>query len=78
MSLTNHVVMNESLSRHIEENVMRYTAADGIMLFYPFSNEKFSITLSGENYAIIAGFIAAVAAFTFLWLYHKECSKKLD
>ncbi len=76
MNLTNHVVTNETVARHIEENVMRYTAADGIMFVYPFSNEKFSITLSEENYAIIAGFIAAVAAFTFIWLHYKERRRK--
>ncbi len=76
MNLTNHVVANETVARHIEENVMRYTAADGIMLFYPFSNEKFSITLGEESYAIIAGLIASTAAFAFIWLYRKKRSKK--
>ncbi len=74
--LANYVVANETAARHIEENIMRYTAADGIMLFYPFSSEKFSITLSIENYAIIAGFIAAIAAFVFIWMHYKDRIKK--
>jgi len=41
---------NDSLAKNIEENITIYTDADGIMLFYPFSNEKFSITLNEESY----------------------------
>ena len=71
-NLANQVISNESISRNIEENVTRYISADGIMLFYPFSNEKFSITLGEESYAIIAGIILAFAILTFLWLHFKK------
>jgi len=33
---------------------MRYTAADGIMLYYPFNSEKFSITLDEKSYPIVS------------------------
>ncbi|VVB55299.1 LexA-binding, inner membrane-associated putative hydrolase [uncultured archaeon] len=72
MNLANQVIENESISRSIEENVTRYIAADGIMLFYPFSNEKFSITLGEESYAIMAGIIITIAVLTFLWLHFKQ------
>ena len=75
-NLANQVVANESLAKNIEENITRYTAADGIMLFYPFSNEKFSITLNEGSYAIMAGFIAAIAIFAVAWLYFKEYSRR--
>lgn len=71
-NLANHVIVNESIARSIEDNVTRYIAADGIMLFYPFSNEKFSIILGEENYAIIAAIIIAIAVLTFLWLHFKQ------
>ena len=71
-NLANQVIANESISRSIEENVTRYIAADGIMLFYPFSNEKFSITLGEESYAIMAGIIITIAVLTFLWLHFKQ------
>jgi len=66
------MVSNESVAQHIEDNIMRYTAANGIMLFYPFSSEQFSITLDEKSYAIIAGFIVAIAIFVVVWLYFKE------
>jgi hypothetical protein len=50
---------------------MRYTAADGIMLFYPFNSEKFSITLDENGYAIVAGFIIVVSVLAFVWFYLK-------
>jgi membrane-bound metal-dependent hydrolase YbcI (DUF457 family) len=71
-NLANQVVRNESIAQHIEENITRYIAADGIMLLYPFSDEKFSITLDEESYAIMAGFIIVMAILTFLWLYFKK------
>ncbi len=75
-TLANQVVANESVAQHIEDNITRYTAADGIMLFYPFSGEKFSITLDEKSYAIIAGFIIVIAVITFLWLYFKVSRRK--
>ncbi len=74
-NLANQVVANESIAQHIEDNVTRYITADGIMLLYPFSDEKFSITLDEESYAIIAGLIVVIALFAFLWLYFKEHSR---
>jgi len=71
-NLANQMVSNESVAQHIEDNIMRYTAANGIMLFYPFSSEQFSITLDEKSYAIIAGFIVAIAIFVVVWLYFKE------
>lgn len=71
-NLANQVVTNESVAQSIEENVTRYIAADGIMLFYPFSNEKFSIILGEESYAIMAGTIIAIAAFAFLYVHFKQ------
>ena len=71
-NLANQVVANDSIAQHIEDNVTRYAAADGIMLFYPFSDEKFSITLGEESYAIMAGLILLIAVLTFLWLHFKE------
>ncbi len=75
-NLANQVVANGSLAQNIEENITRYMAADGIMLFYPFSNEKFSITLGEENYAIMVGFIIAIAIFAFVWLYFREYRRR--
>ena len=74
-NLANQVVTNDSLAKNIEENITRYTAADGIMLFYPFSSDKFSITLNEESYTIMAGFIAAIAVFV-VWLYFKEYRRR--
>lgn len=71
-NLANQVVANDSFAQHIEDNITRYIAADGIMLFYPFSDEKFSITLGEESYAIIAGSIIVIAVLVFLWLHFKE------
>jgi len=42
------------------------------MLLYPFSDEKFSITLNEKSYAIMAGFIIVMAMLAFLWLYFKK------
>ncbi len=72
MNLTNQVVSNESVAQNIEENVTRYIAADGIMLFYPFSDEKFSIVLNEESYAIMAGLIFGIAVLAFLRLRFKR------
>ncbi|NJD77352.1 MAG: metal-dependent hydrolase [Candidatus Methanoperedens sp.] len=74
--LANQVVANESMAQSIEASITNYIAADGIMLFYPFSSEKYSITLSEGNYTIIAGFIAAAAVFTLVWLYFKEYRRR--
>ncbi len=71
-TLTNQVVLNESVAQHIENNIMKYTAADGIMLFYPLNSEKFSITLDEKSYAIVAGFIIVMAVFTFVCFYFKR------
>lgn len=71
-NLANQVVRNESIAQHIEENITRYIAADGIMLLYPFSDEKFSITLDEKSYAIMAGFIILMAMLAFLFLYFKK------
>lgn len=71
-NLANQVVANESIAQNIQDSVMRYTSADGIVLLYPFSGEKFSIILGEESYAIIAGFILVMAAFVFLWLHFRE------
>ena len=70
--LANQVVGNESIAQNIEDNLTRYIAADGIMLFYPFSDEMFSITLDEESYAIMAGFIIVMAILAFLWLHFKK------
>lgn len=75
-TLANQIVANESVAQHIEDNITRYTAADGIMLFYPFSGEKFSITLDEKSYAIIAGLIIVIAGLAFLWLYFKGRHRK--
>lgn len=75
-NLANQVVGNDSISQHIEDNIMRYTSADGIMLFYPFSAEKFSITLGEGSYAILAGLIIVIAIISFIGLYFKECRGK--
>ncbi len=75
--LTNQVVSNESVAQHIEDNIMRYTAADGLMLFYPFNSEKFSITLDEKSYAIVAGFIIIMAVVTFVWFYFKGNPKHM-
>ncbi|MCE8428626.1 MAG: metal-dependent hydrolase [Candidatus Methanoperedens sp.] len=71
-NLANQIVSNESVAQHIEDNIMRYTAADGIMLFYPFNSEQFSITLDEKSYAIVAGFIIVTAVLAFVWLYFKR------
>lgn len=71
-NLANQVVGNESIAQNIEDNITRYIAADGIMLLYPFSHENFSIILSEESYAIIAGFIIIIATLSFLWLYFRK------
>ncbi len=75
-TLANQVVANESVAQQIENNITRYTAADGIMLFYPFSSDKFSITLDEKSYAIIAGLITVIAVLTFLLLYFKRGRRK--
>ncbi|SNQ61016.1 metal-dependent hydrolase [Candidatus Methanoperedens nitratireducens] len=75
-TLANQVVANESVAQQIENNITRYTAADGIMLFYPFSSDKFSITLDEKSYAIIAGLIIVIAVLTFLLLYFKRGRRK--
>jgi hypothetical protein len=54
--------------------MMKYTAADGIMLFYPFNSEKFSITLDEKSYAIVAGFIIVISILAFVWFYFKRKS----
>ncbi len=77
-NLANQVVGNDSIAQHIEDNIMRYTSADGIMLFYPFSAEKFSIILGEESYAIMAIFIMVMAILSFLGLYFKESCSKLE
>lgn len=71
-NLANQVVANESVAQSIEENVTSYISADGIMLFYPFSSEKFSITLGEESYAIMAGVIIVIAVLAFLHMYFKQ------
>jgi len=71
-NLANQVVANESVAQSIEENVTRLISADGIMLLYPFSSEKFSITLGEESYAIMAGIIIATAVLVFLCMYFKQ------
>ncbi len=71
-NLANQVVGNESIAQNIEDDITNYIAADGIMLLYPFSDEKFSIPLGEESYAIVAGFIMIIAALSFLWLYFRE------
>ncbi len=75
-NLANQVTGNDIISRHIEDNITRYASADGIMLLWPFSGERFSITLEERSYAIVAGFIILLALFTFLRLYFKEFSRK--
>jgi membrane-bound metal-dependent hydrolase YbcI (DUF457 family) len=74
-NLANQIVMNESIAQHIENNIMRYTAADGIMLFYPFNSETFSITLDEKSYAIVAGFIIIIAVLAFVWSHFKGESR---
>lgn len=75
-NLANQIVANESLAQKVEDSIMQLTTANGIMLFYPFTAEKFSIVLSEESYAIIAAFIAVIAvAFLFkshLFKYFKK------
>jgi membrane-bound metal-dependent hydrolase YbcI (DUF457 family) len=71
-NLANQIVSNESVAQHIEDNIMRYTAANGIMLFYPFNREEFSITLDEKSYAIVAGFIMVTALLAFVWLNFKR------
>jgi membrane-bound metal-dependent hydrolase YbcI (DUF457 family) len=70
-NLANHVVSNATMAQHIENNVMHYTAADGIMLLYPVSSKIFSITLNEKSYAIVAGFIIIIAVLASVWLYFK-------
>ncbi len=74
-NLANQVIANKSIARSIEDNVTGYIEADGIMLFYPFSNEKFYITLGEESYAIVAVIIIAIAVLTFLCLHFKQSRK---
>ncbi len=71
-NLANQIVSNESVAQHIEDNIMRYTAANGIMLFYPFNRELFSITLDEKSYAIVAGSIIVTAMLAFVWLNLKR------
>ena len=71
-NLANQIVSNESVAQHIEDNIMRYTAANGIMLFYPFNREQFSITLDEKSYAIVAGLIILTAMLAFVWLKFKR------
>ncbi len=54
---------------------MLYTAADGLMVFYPLNNEKFSIILDEKTYVIVAGFIIIMAVFTFVWFYFRRNPK---
>ncbi len=75
-NLANQIVSNESLAQHIENNIMRYTAADGIMLYYPFNSETFSIILDEKSYAIVAGFIIIIAVLALLWSYFKKESSR--
>jgi membrane-bound metal-dependent hydrolase YbcI (DUF457 family) len=70
-NMANQIVSNESIAQHIESNIMKYTSADGIMLFYPFNSEMFSITLNEKSYAIVAGFIIITAVLAFVWSYFK-------
>lgn len=42
------------------------------MLFYPLSNEKFSIILVEESYAVIASLIIIIAVLIFLGLHFRE------
>jgi membrane-bound metal-dependent hydrolase YbcI (DUF457 family) len=72
-NVANQIIGNDIIAQHIENNVMRYASADGIMLLWPFSNERFSITLEEKSYAIVAGFIIIIAVLSFLWLY---CRRK--
>lgn len=72
--LASNVVSNQTTALNIETNVMRYTAADGIMLFYPFNNESFSITLDEKSYPIVAGFIVVISILAFIWFYFKRKS----
>ncbi len=75
-NLANQVVGNDIIAQHIEDNITRYASADGIMLFWPFSGVRFSITLEEKSYAIMAGFIIIIAILSFLWLHSKEFSRK--
>jgi hypothetical protein len=74
-NLANQIVSNESVAQHIEDNIMRYTAANGIMLFYPVNSEQFSITLDDKSYPIVAGFIIITAVLAFIWLNFKRESQ---
>ncbi|MEM2924245.1 MAG: hypothetical protein QXJ68_00960 [Methanocellales archaeon] len=65
-NIANQIVANESLAQNVENNIMQLTSADGIMLFYPFSLEKYSIILTEESYVFIAALIAGVAVIFFL------------
>ncbi len=71
-NLANQIVSNESVAQHIEDNIMRYTAANGIMLFYPFNREQFSITLEEKSYAIVASLIIVTTMLAFVWLKFKR------
>ena len=71
-NLANQIISNESVAQNVQDTVMHYTSADGIMLLYPLSDEKFSILLGEESYAVIAGFIIAAALLIFLWLHYSE------
>ena len=77
-NLADQVIANESIAQSIEENVTGYIAADGIMLLYPFSNEKFSITLGEKSYAIMASIIIVIAIFTFSWMHFKQYLRKFQ
>ncbi len=74
-NVANQIVGNDTVAQHIEDNITRYASADGIMLFWPFSSARFSITLEEKSYAIMTGFIIIIAMFSFLWLYFKKFSK---
>jgi len=71
-NMANQIVANESMAQNIEDSITRYTSADGIMLFYPLSNEKFSIILVEESYAVIASLIIIIAVLIFLGLRFRE------
>lgn len=71
-NLANQIVSNESVAQNVQDTVMHYASADGIMLFYPVSDEKFSIVLGEENYVIVAGLILILSLLIFLWLHIKK------
>ncbi len=71
-NLANQIVSNESAAQNIQDTVMHFTSADGIMLLFPLSDEKFSILLGEESYAVIAAFIIVAALLIFLWLHYSK------